>query len=150
MDQYLRNKQLAFAHIFILQNLLQTAAEKIQKQITMKQWLLLVMIQECQEVPTLTNLGKMMGCSRQNVKGLAKALHKENFVSFEEGANNSLILSLTDQARTYNRLVSDSHKEVLDLLFSDFTKAEVQDLCDLQAKLAKGISAIEDWIQEGA
>ena len=62
-----------FASLFILQNRLQTAGEKLQTEISMKQWLLLAMAECCPEPRTLTNIGELMGCSRQNIKKLAAA-----------------------------------------------------------------------------
>lgn len=41
---------------------------KLQTEISMKQWLLLAMTECCPEPRTLTNIGNLMGCSRQNVK----------------------------------------------------------------------------------
>ena len=66
-------EQAVFASIFILQNRLQTAGEKLQTEISMKQWLLLAMAECCPEPRTLTNIGELMGCSRQNIKKLAAA-----------------------------------------------------------------------------
>ena len=66
--------QALFSGIFIQQNRLQTACEKIQTGLTMKQWLLLAMLECCDEPKTLSNVGRLMGCSRQNVKKLADSL----------------------------------------------------------------------------
>ena len=72
--------QAIFSSIFILQNRIQTAGEKIQTEISMKQWLLLAMTNYCKEPKTLTNVATLMGCSRQNVKKLSVALEKKGFV----------------------------------------------------------------------
>ena len=72
--------QAIFSSIFVLQNRMQTAGEKLQTEISMKQWLLLAMTECCPEPRTLTNVGNLMGCSRQNIKKLALALEKKGFV----------------------------------------------------------------------
>ena len=59
-------EQAVFASIFILQNRLQTAGEKLQTEISMKQWLLLAMAECCPEPRTLTNIGELMGCCLRN------------------------------------------------------------------------------------
>ena len=64
---------------------MQTAGEKLQTEISMKQWLLLAMTECCPEPRTLTNIGNLMGCSRQNVKKLALALEKKGFYADEQG-----------------------------------------------------------------
>ena len=61
-----------FCSIFIQQNRMQTACEKIQTDMSMKQWLMLAMLEQCPEPKTLTNVGKLMGCSRQNIIDLTK------------------------------------------------------------------------------
>jgi len=67
-----------FSSAFIFQNKLQTACDKLQKDITMKQWLLLAMTTSCQIPFTLTRLEELMGCSRQKVKKLALTLEKKS------------------------------------------------------------------------
>ena len=86
--------QAIFASIFVLQNRMQTAGEKLQTQISMKQWLLLAMTECCPQPRTLTNIGLLMGCSRQNVKKLALALEIKGFVRLLNGANNSIGIEL--------------------------------------------------------
>ena len=48
--------QAIFSSIFVLQNRMQTAGEKLQTQISMKPWLLLAMAACCPEPRTLTNV----------------------------------------------------------------------------------------------
>lgn len=69
--------QAIFSSIFVLQNRMQTVGEKLQTKMSMKQWLLLAMVECCPHPKTLTNVGLLMGCSRQNVKKLALALEKK-------------------------------------------------------------------------
>ena len=48
--------QAIFLSIFVMQNRMQTAGEKLQTQISMKQWLLLTMAGSCPE-PRTSNTG---------------------------------------------------------------------------------------------
>ena len=48
--------QAIFSSIFVMQNRMQTAGEKLQTRISMKQWLLLAMAGSCPEPRTLTNV----------------------------------------------------------------------------------------------
>jgi len=72
--------QAIFSSIFILQNRMQTAGEKLQTEISLKQLLLLVMTTCCPEPRTWTNIRNLMGCSRQNIKKLALTIEKKGFV----------------------------------------------------------------------
>ncbi|HBF1253026.1 TPA: MarR family transcriptional regulator, partial [Clostridioides difficile] len=76
-------KQAIFASIFVMQNKLQTTCDKLDPELTMKQWLLLAIADSVDETLTLTKLGELMGCSRQNVKKLAIALEKKGFIQIE-------------------------------------------------------------------
>lgn len=137
-----------FSSIFILQNRMQTAGEKIQTNISMKQWLLLAMIECCPEAPTLTNLGYLMGCSRQNVKKLASALEKQGFVSLFQGKGNSVCVKITDKAIAYGKEMEERNSYTLQLLFADFDDDEIKELFHLYSKLYAGMERVEKYAME--
>lgn len=140
--------QAIFSSIFVLQNRMQTAGEKIQTQISMKQWLLLAMTACCPEPRTLTNVGNLMGCSRQNIKKLALALEKKGFVRLLLGGNNSVHIELTDKAGKYAEEMGERHLQSLKLLFSDFNEDEIKLLFRLYSKLFVGMERVEKYAEE--
>ena len=140
--------QAIFSSIFVLQNRMQTAGEKIQTQISMKQWLLLAMTACCPEPRTLTNVGNLMGCSRQNIKKLALALEKKGFVRLLLGGNNSVHIELTDKVGKYAEEMGERHLQSLKLLFSDFSEDEIKLLFQLYAKLYTGMERVEKYVEE--
>lgn len=140
--------QAIFASVFVIQNRLQTACEKVQQQITMRQWLLLAMAEICEEPKTLTNIGRLMGCSRQNVKKLAAALEKKNFVRLLSGANNSTLVEITPTAEEYLLAMAERQNDVLKALFSPFEGAEIDALFMLQNKLLDGVQAVENYAKQ--
>ena len=141
--------QAIFSSIFVLQNRMQTAGEKLRYlQISMKQWLLLAMAACCPEPRTLTNVGNLMGCSRQNIKKLALALEKKGFVRLMLGGNNSVCIELTDKVGQYAEEVGERHLQSLKLLFSDFNEDEIKLLFRLYAKLFAGIERVEKYAEE--
>lgn len=142
--------QAIFSSIFVLQNRMQTAGEKLQTEISMKQWLLLAMTACCSEPRTLTNVGNLMGCSRQNVKKLAAALEKKGFVRLLSGGNNSVCIELTDKVKEYTDEIGERHLKTLKLLFADFSEDEIQQLFNLYAKLYAGINRVEKYAEETA
>ena len=127
--------QAIFSSIFVLQNRMQTAGEKLQTQISMKQWLLLAMTACCPEPRTLTNIGNLMGCSRQNVKKLALALEKKGFVHLQLSSNNSVLVELTEDVQRYAEEIGERQMKALSLLFSDFSEEEIEQLFFLYSKL---------------
>lgn len=140
--------QAIFSSIFVLQNRMQTAGEKLQTQISMKQWLLLTMTACCTEPRTLTNVGKLMGCSRQNVKKLALALEKKGFVRLLSGGNNSVNIELTDKANQYAGEMRERNLHSLELLFADFSEEEIKQLFHFYAKLYAGMERVEQYAEE--
>lgn len=140
--------QAIFSSIFVMQNRMQTAGEKLQTQISMKQWLLLAMAESCTEPRTLTNVGNLMGCSRQNIKKLALALEKKGFIRLLLGSNNSVCIELTDKVQKYSEEVSTRHLQSLKLLFEDFSEDEIETLFRLYMKLYVGIERVERYAEE--
>ena len=138
-------QQMAFASLFILANRLQTAGEKIQTEITMKQWLLLAIASGCPAPRTLSRVGALMGCSRQNVKQLAAALARKGFVTLEHGPNNAVCIKPTERAATYLRRMGDRHARALLLLFDDFSEDETAALYRGIEKLYHGMARMERY-----
>lgn len=140
--------QAIFSSIFVLQNRMQTAGEKLQTEISMKQWLLLAMTECCPEPRTLTNIGNLMGCSRQNIKKLASALEKKGFVRLLTGANNSVCIELTDKVNAYSKEMGQRHIQALSLLFADFNDDEIEQLFRFYSKLYAGVERVEQYAEE--
>lgn len=140
--------QAIFSSIFVLENRMQTAGEKLQTQISMKQWLLLTMTACCPEPRTLTNIGNLMGCSRQNVKKLVSALEKKGFVRLLSGENNSVCIELTDKVNQYAKEQGERNSQSLKLLFADFSEEEIELLFHLYAKLYLGMEQFEQYAEE--
>ena len=140
--------QAIFSSIFVLQNRMQTAGEKLQTEISMKQWLLLAMAECCPKPRTLTNIGNLMGCSRQNIKKLALALEKKGFVRLLLGGNNSVCIELTDKVNEYAKEMGERHLQSLKLLFADFNEDEIEQLFYLYTKLYMGVERVEKYVEE--
>lgn len=140
--------QAIFSSIFVLQNRMQTAGEKLQTKISMKQWLLLAMTACCPEPRTLTNIGNLMGCSRQNVKKLALALEKKGFVHLQLSNNNSVLVELTEEVQRYTEEIGERQMKALSLLFSDFSEEEIEQLFFLYSKLYTGLERVENYAEE--
>ena len=134
-----------FASIFIIQNRLQTAGEKIQSEISMKQWLLLAMVKFCPQPRTLTNIGNLMGCSRQNVKKLALTLENKGYIQLVHGKKSSICIELTNKANIYSTKMAEKHSQTLKLLFADFNSDEIEQLFNLYVKLYSGITRVENF-----
>lgn len=143
----LTRMQTLFTSIFVIQNRIQNAGEKIQKELSMKQWLLLTIISVCPKPHTLSNIGRMMGCSRQNIKKLVNSLELKGYVIVEEGSNNSLCVELTSKVNEYLMEIGNKQIEFLNTLFKDFSNKDIELFFNMFNKLYKGLNALESNIR---
>lgn len=97
---------------------------------------------------SLTNLGTLMGCSRQNVKKLALALEKQGYVELILGGNNSVQVQFTGKAFEYEKEMEGRHAKTLQLLFEDFSDEEIKQFFHLYSKLYSGIERVENYAKE--
>ena len=148
MQENIDNKQYIFASIFILANRLQTACEKIQKDITMKQWLMLALISKTDSKQNLSNIGKIMGCSRQNIKKLARPLQEKGYIEFVKGDNNSLNIITTDKFDQYSKSMANRHSKSLELLFDEFSNEELINMAKYFDKFFLTIENVEAYGEE--
>ena len=137
--------QVMFTSIFVIQNRIQNASEKMQKELSMKQWLLITIISVCPKPHTLSNIGRMMGCSRQNVKKLVNTLEEKGYVTLEEGTNNSVCVELTNKVYAYLKEVGEKQVTLLNMLFKEFSDEEIETLFKMFTKLYKGINLVENY-----
>lgn len=137
-----------FASLFILQTQLQTAFDKADGEMTLKQFMLLVMTRRALlrgECPTFTDLGRTLGCSRQNVKKLAALLQKNGFAEIMQSNQDAraCTLALTEKAEVYLERQAPRNRQMLNRLFADYTDAELTRFYNLMMKLYQGTSRIE-------
>ena len=127
----INREQALFTSIFVMQNRIHTAGEKLQKDISMKQWLLLIMVS---------------ACPRQNVKKLAVILERKGFIRLLKGKNNSIYIELTNKVKEYSKAIGDKQLNTLNLLFKGFTDEEIKQLFNLCLKLYTGIEFMENYL----
>lgn len=149
-DEPVHRRQSIFASIFILQNRLQTACDKIDPDITMKQWLLLAVAETNEQAYTLTELGRLMGCSRQNVKKIALALEKKGFIKLgkKEGDSRAVCVLQEGRMKEYASRVGRMQKELLELLFQEFTEEEIIQFFRGMSLLHEGVKKVEKYVEE--
>lgn len=72
-------------------------------------------------------------------------LKKNGFIKFVYGANNSVLIEITDKANEYLFCMAERQNEVLNKLFSNLTDKEVEKYFDLQNKLLDGLEKVEEY-----
>lgn len=145
-DQY----KAIFSSLFIIGNRLQTIFDHNIPEITLKQFMLLTMVKQSKEQLTFTQLGKLLGCSRQNIKKLALALEKKGFVTIQHRVDDvrASCIAPTDHFRNYFETIFVSCEKELRYLFEVYSEEEVAQLFHLFMKLYAGTDHLERKIHK--
>ncbi|MBC8080907.1 MAG: MarR family transcriptional regulator [Gorillibacterium sp.] len=112
-----------FGVIFALANRLQILGDKLDGNITIKQWLLLAAIfKNPSPSPSLSEVGDMIGNSRQNVKKMAMILEKQGFVTLIKDVSDARMvrISLTPKCIAYFAKRVDKESQFMEKLYNGF------------------------------
>lgn len=140
-----KQEKAIFNTIFIAGNKLQTLFDQRIPEITLKQFMLLSIARQSAEPLTFTQMGELLGCSRQNVKKLAKILQEKGFVRIEQSpcSTRGMCLRPTPQADAFFKEDFARYRQELRYLFEVYTPEEIETLFTLMAKLYAGIENLE-------
>ena len=144
--ELLWKKKLLFSGVFVQENRLHAILDRNLNGITTKQWLLLVVSSSLSNPPDLTTLGKILGCSRQNIKKLALSLEKEGFIKLTPSLSDkrSLWVSILDKGKTIIEDSKEMEDKVYSSLFRDFSEDDISEYFKLSEKFSKGIGYLEE------
>lgn len=142
-------KNLLFAGVFIQENLLHSIFDRYN-DMSCKQWLLMSVLKAFDTPPDLSTVARAMGCSRQNVKQLARPLEKEGYITLEKSARDarSLCISYTDKGRQLSRENTARGMFVHESIFREFSEEEIENYFALSVKMLHGIKHLEEAFQK--
>lgn len=143
-----KQQKAIFNTLFIAGNKLQTLFDKHIPQLSLKQFMLLSIVRQAKEQMTFTQLGEMLGCSRQNIKKLAEALVKKGFVSIEQSPQDTRAMCIwpTEKTEDYFQNEFSRYQVELKYLFEVYTAGEIETLFRLLSKLYAGIENLENKV----
>ena len=106
---------------------------------------LLSIARQSAEPLTLTKLGELLGCSRQNVKKLALALQEKGFAKLRRSDEDARALTLlvTGEAEKYFTGEFARYAGELGALFSVYTEEEIAELFGLMMRLYEGLDRLD-------
>lgn len=147
-------KKLTFINILISSNMMQTLFSKTQEDLTSKQWLMLILLlitkSKSSNPPTLSDLGKTMGCSRQNIKQIADVLKKKGYITFSKSASDKNAIRLVPTQKWFSYL-EESEKitlNILEKIFDGFTDEELLSYFNGFLKLTNNLNKINEELQK--
>ena len=127
----MQKKRLIFSELFILQNKMQTKFDKLIGDITSKQFIILVIVKSFPYPPSLTEVAKHAGCSRQNVKKIASVLEKKGFITLVTEKETRAVRIVLDQ-KFYDFFGDFMQKSAIGLesLFHGMSETQIEALFD--------------------
>lgn len=139
-----------FSTLFIAGNKLQTLFDNNIPQISLKQFMLLSIVRHSKSPLTFTQLGNLLGCSRQNIKKLADALMKKGFITIEQspGDTRAMCICPTEKVNDFFRNDFCKYQRELRYLFEVYTDQEIETLFRLLTKLYAGIENLKERISD--
>lgn len=134
-----------FSTLFIAGNKLQTIFDNHIPEISLKQFMLLSIVRQSKEQLTFTQLGNLLGCSRQNIKKIADVLMKKGFITIQQSPHDTRAMCICPTEKVNNYFQNDfsEYKEELKYLFEVYTDKEIETLFILLTKLYTGIENLE-------
>lgn len=144
-------RKAIFSSLFIVGNKLQTIFDNHIPQISLKQFMLLSIVRQSGEPLTFTQLGNILGCSRQNIKKLAEILEKKGFVIIQKSPYDTRAMCIcpTDKVNDFFEDDFLEYQEELKYLFEVYTDKEIETLFILLSKMYAGIENLGEKIKRG-
>lgn len=143
-------RKAIFSTLFITGNKLQTLFDNHIPKVSLKQFMLLSVVRQSKEPLTFTQLGNLLGCSRQNIKKLADVLVKKGFITVQQSPFDARAMCIcpTEKVDGYFQNEFLEYQEELKYLFEVYTEKEIETLFILLSKLYAGIENLEKRILE--
>lgn len=144
------NKTDKEAHIFgsilTLSNRIQMLGDKLDQNISIKQWLLIAVITKWEHPsPTLGEVANYMGTSRQNVKKMAVILQEKGFILLTKDISDARILrmALTAKCLDYFAARDEMETQFMNALFDQFDETLTEGLFQGILKLTENMIEME-------
>lgn len=145
----LTQRQYIFGAFFVFANKLQLIGDRLDPNITMKQWLLVAVLSQFGEkAPTISELAAFMGCSRQNVRKLAGRLSEKGFLQLQKDPKDSrqTRLRLTGACKDYFAARAGREEEWLSQVFDGIGQAQLDGLYQGMKQFEQNIGRMEEQL----
>lgn len=109
-------------------NRFQAVADSMMKEISWKQFFLIICINMCKENPTIKELAEIVGSSHQNVKQLLLKLEKKGFVNIypDPDDKRKQRIELTKYCRKFCEKNDEASSAVMQEMFNGVTEKQLK------------------------
>ncbi|MBM7542247.1 MarR family winged helix-turn-helix transcriptional regulator [Amphibacillus cookii] len=140
------DKGKIFASLFLMANRLQMLGDRLDQQLTVKQWLLIAIIyKSLPDQLSVKEIARIVGVTHQNVMQMVKNLKEKGFLEVYTDTKDRRVkrVGLTEKCQQHLLTREDRELEFINRLFADFHTEEVQELSRLIEKLVANIAKME-------
>lgn len=138
-------KAKVFGSFFLLANKLQVIGDKLDPNVTTKQWLFLATLLKNKDFTGISNFSKSLGYSRQNAKRIAESLEKKGFLKIDTSKEDNRVqnIKMTDYGINHLKSRNSKEKEFIDKLYLGISDEELELLDKTFMKLFKNIESMK-------
>ena len=143
-------KKAIFSTLFIAGNKLQTLFDNHIPEVSLKQFMLLSIIRQSKEPLSFTQIGHLLGCSRQNIKKIADILMNKEFITIQQSPLDTRAMCICPTEKVNDYFSNDflQYQEELKYLFEVYTDKEIETLFTLLSKLYAGIENLDKRVSK--
>ncbi len=146
------DRYIIFALIFLLSNRLQTIGDSFFKEVSTKQWFVLLVLDMMKDYPpTLNELSEAVGSSHQNVKQLVLKLEHKGYVELckdEEDARRLRIIP-TPKSAEFSKAYHEKNNLFIQQLFSSSNETELSVTKKVMSELGDALARMKfDYVKE--
>lgn len=144
------DRSYIFGAIFMMSNRMQVLGDKVDRKITVKQWLFIVSVMRSKDAPKLSDVAHMSGYSRQNAKRIAVNLEQKGFIKIDKDPEDirAQRITLTRKCVDYFADRYQMELEFINKLFDGFNEELTEGLYKGLEKLSKNIEIMEIQYEE--
>lgn len=134
--------QRVFGYTLLLGNKLQMFGDSLMEDFTLKQWFLLIMIQNMEmESPSVNQIAEAMGTSRQNIRKMLSILERKGYVAMKTSETDSRALSviLTEKTKSFMESHEKWGEQIMENMFQDISEEELEVCMRVSEKIFQNI-----------
>ena len=152
MDQYNSPEFTSLVEISRLANTLQTVMDMGMSDITLRQWLPLMILGRCEEAPNLNQLAEKCGITRQSAKQLVDKLVEKDLVRLEKDENDrrNCLVVITKKGRSWGKNNLEKNVMFVQELYSGISEKDIKAFAKVQQKLLAKLEMIKSGMTEEA
>jgi len=133
-----------FGTLFAFGNSLQATGDAFYKEITSKQFFLLICLSIFKENPTINELSDVMGSSHQNVKVIADKLASKGYIRIykDDRDRRKQRIGMTPKMQELDHIYEEKSKEFMKRFYEGLTEEEMETTYKTMVKLEQNLAQL--------